>query len=158
MPAGDHVLKTETFIPRPPAEVFAFFADASNLEQITPPELRFTIRTPVPIRMAQGTRIEYQLRLFGIPFSWITLISRWDEGVAFVDEQVKGPYAMWIHTHSFRGAAGGTLVTDEVRYRLPLFPFGEIALPIVRKQLARIFAYRAERLEVLLGSGSHPGA
>ncbi len=154
MRIGDHVLKTKTFIPRHRAEVFAFFADANNLEEITPPELRFEIRTPVPIEMAQGTRIEYKLRLFGIPFSWITLISRWDEGVAFVDEQVKGPYAKWIHTHSFRSADGGTLVTDEIRYRLPLFPFGDIALPLVRKQLARIFAYRAERLQLLLGSGS----
>jgi ligand-binding SRPBCC domain-containing protein len=158
MPTGEHVLRTETHVPRRRAEVFAFFADAGNLEQITPPELRFQIQTPMPVHMAPGTIIEYQLRLFGIPFSWTTLISRWEEDTVFVDEQVKGPYAMWIHSHTFRDSGEGTRVTDEVRYRLPFFPVGEIASPLVGRQLRRIFAYRAERLKSLLGAGSPPSA
>ena len=138
-------------VPRPRAEVFDFFAAAENLERITPRELGFEIATPPPIEMAVGTLIEYRLRLFGVPFRWLTRISRWEPGVAFVDEQVKGPYALWVHTHTFRDAEGGTLVSDEVRYRLPLFPLGEAALPLVRLQLRRIFAYRSRRLGELLG-------
>ena len=138
-------------VPRPRAEVFDFFAAAENLERITPPELGFEIATRAPIEMAVGTLIEYRLRLFGVPFRWLTRISRWEPGVAFVDEQVKGPYALWVHTHTFRDAEGGTLVSDEVRYRLPLFPLGEAALPLVRLQLRRIFAYRSRRLGELLG-------
>src|SRR5690606_28320569 len=137
MPAGEHILRTETFVPRPRAEVFEFFGDANNLERITPPELRFEVRTPGPIAMGRGTIIEYRLGRFGIPFRWLTLISTWEEGEVFVDEQVTGPYATWIHRHSFRDVEGGTLVTDEVRYRLPLFPLGEIAYPLVRRQLRR---------------------
>ena len=146
-----HRLTTETFIPRPRPEVFAFFAAAENLQQITPAELDFSIVSPVPIAMAPGARIDYRLRLFGIPFRWRTVISRWEPGVCFVDEQLSGPYAQWVHTHTFTETAGGTLVGDEVRYRLPLFPLGEIAYPLVRLQLRRIFDYRAGRLKELLG-------
>jgi len=148
---GEHVFRDETFIPRPRSETFAFFADAENLERITPPELRFALETPLPILMRAGARIEYRLRLFGVPFGWSTLISTWQPDDVFVDEQLRGPYAQWIHTHRFFDATGGTRVTDEVRYRLPLFPLGELAYPVVRWQVARIFAYRGERLQQLLG-------
>lgn len=151
MARGEHVLNAETFIPRPRAEVFDFFAAAENLERITPPELGFQIRTPLPIRMRAGALIEYRLRLFGIPFRWRTRIAHWEPGTCFVDEQLEGPYAAWVHTHRFQDAADGTLVTDEVRYRLPFFPVGEAAYPLVRSQLKRIFAYRARRLGELLG-------
>lgn len=150
---GVHVLALETFVPRPRREVFAFFAAAENLERITPPELRFRIATAPPIRMAEGTLIDYRLRLFGVPFAWRTRIARWEPESRFVDEQLAGPYASWVHTHAFRPARGGTLMTDEVRYRLPLFPAGELAYPLVRLQLARIFAYRARRIRELLGGG-----
>lgn len=151
MRRSDHILTTETFIPRPPPEVFAFFAAAENLQRITPAELEFRIVTLLPVTMAAGALIDYRLRLFGIPFSWQTVISRWEPCSCFVDEQLRGPYAKWVHTHTFRETAGGTLVTDEVRYRLPLFPLGELAYPLVRLQLRRIFAYRARLLEQILG-------
>lgn len=152
--SGEHVLRTETFIARPRLEAFAFFAAAENLERITPPELNFRILTPLPIRMGTGALIEYQLRLFAVPFRWSTRISHWHPGVAFVDEQLAGPYAKWVHTHRFQDAEGGTLVSDEVRYRLPLFPLGEVAYPLVRFQLKRIFDYRSRRLgEILRDAG-----
>ena len=146
----DHLLVVETFVPRGREETFAFFAAAENLERITPPELRFAITTPLPIEMAEGTRIEYRLGLFGIPFSWTTVISQWMPGERFVDEQLSGPYARWVHTHSFSDAPGGTQVRDEVQYRLPLYPLGEVGHPLVRRQLQRIFAYRALRIRELL--------
>jgi ligand-binding SRPBCC domain-containing protein len=152
---GDHILTTETFIPRPCGEVFAFFAAAENLEKITPAELNFRIVSPLPIAMAAGALIDYRLRLFGISFSWQTLISRWEPGRCFVDEQLRGPYAKWVHTHTFTEVDGGTLVTDVVSYRLPLFPLGQLAYPLVRLQLKRIFAHRAQRIgELLGGTGS----
>jgi ligand-binding SRPBCC domain-containing protein len=151
-PAGEHVFRDETYVPRPRDETFAFFADAGNLERLTPPQLRFAIKTPVPIVMAPGTRIDYQLRLFGIPFTWRTLISTWQPGRVFVDEQLRGPYAQWIHTHRFFDAPGGTRVTDEVRYRLPFFPLGEVGYPFVKAQVRRIFQFRAEKLRELLGN------
>jgi ligand-binding SRPBCC domain-containing protein len=144
-------VRYEQFLPRPRADVFAFFAAAANLERITPPELRFRILTPPTITMQPGTLIDYRLSLFGVPFTWQTRINEWNPPHVFTDEQIRGPYREWVHTHTFAEAADGTIVRDEVAYRLPLFPAGEMAWPIVRLQIERIFSYRRRRLAELLG-------
>lgn len=149
MRLSDHNLYTEQVIPYPRPEVFAFFAKAENLEQITPPSLKFKITSPLPIRMDKGTLIDYRLSLFGIPFRWKTVITVWNPDECFVDEQLKGPYRQWVHTHLFREVEGGTMVCDSVVYRLPLFPFGEMSYPLVKFQLKYIFEYRARRLNEL---------
>jgi ligand-binding SRPBCC domain-containing protein len=148
---GLHRFETETEIPLPPEEVFPFFAAAENLERITPPELRFRILTALPIEMGRGTLIDYRLRLEGIPFRWRTEISEWDPPRAFTDRQLRGPYHTWIHRHTFEPMGSGTLMRDRVDYRLPLWPFGEPALPLVRRKIARIFEYRREMIRALLG-------
>lgn len=153
---GQQFLETETFLPATIDEVFAFFANAENLERITPPELAFQILTQTPILMQEGTIIDYRLRLFGVPFRWRTRITRWQPNDLFIDEQLHGPYAKWTHRHAFLASADGTRMTDRVEYRLPLQPAGAIALPLVRQQLDRIFRYRAAAIQRLLGS--EPGA
>ena len=147
----EHHLHSTLTLPLPRPEVFAFFADAANLGRITPPELDFAILTPLPIVMAAGTLINYRLRLFGLPFNWQTRICCWEPPFVFVDEQVSGPYCQWVHRHTFTALAdGGTLITDEVTYRLPLAPFGEVAHPLLRSELERIFAYRRQLVHALL--------
>ena len=146
----DHFLRATQRLPLPREDVFHFFAQAGNLERLTPPELRFHIITPPPITMRLGTLIEYRLRLFGIPFTWLTRICRWQPPHEFVDEQLRGPYRLWIHTHRFHPDDGGTLMADEVRYRLPFFPAGEAAYPLVKWQLERIFAFRRQAITTLL--------
>jgi ligand-binding SRPBCC domain-containing protein len=141
-----HILRREQELPGRPDEVFAFFADAANLEAITPPWLRFAIATPDPIAMGPGTLIAYKLRLHGIPIRWLTRIELWEPGVRFVDRQLRGPYALWHHTHEFEPVgADRTLMRDTVRYALPFGPVGRIAHRLfVRRDLARIFDYRAD--------------
>lgn len=154
-----HVLKTAVSLPLDIRAVFAFFCNASNLERITPPELHFHIATPHPIQMAAGTRIDYRLRLFGIPFTWRTRISLWDPPHRFVDEQIQGPYRLWVHTHRFFEECGTTTIWDEVHYRLPLWPAGEIVHPAVGAQLRRIFSFRKQAIEeMLMGAHGLPSA
>ena len=150
MALGTHKLKVETLVPGSMETVFDFFSNAENLERITPPELGFKILNPLPIEMEQGTLIDYRIRLFGIPLKWQSLISKWEPQKQFVDEQLKGPYAKWIHTHHFKETDNGILMSDEVNYRLPFFPFGEVTLPVVRLQLKRIFSYRTKRIKELI--------
>lgn len=150
----EQVLRTRVELPLSVDEVFEFFSAAENLQRITPPELGFSIRTPLPVEMRQGAHIEYRLSLFGLGFTWLTEITEWDPPHSFVDTQLKGPYAQWIHRHSFTPVNGGTLMEDEVRYRLPVPVLGMAGLPVVKLQLRRIFSYRERRIRELLLSGS----
>ena len=144
-------LDSPSWVPRPLGEVFAFFADIGNVERITPPELRFRTVTPAPIEMRRGALIEFRLALYGIPFGWRTEISRWEPPVRFVDRQLAGPYAQWIHLHEFSAERGGTRMVDRVDYVLPLGRLGRIGLPLVRRQLDRIFDFREATIQRLLG-------
>jgi len=130
-------------VSRPLSEVFAFFADAANLEQLTPGFLHFQILTPLPIAMRSGALIDYQLRLYGVPLRWRTLIETFEPGVGFVDVQLRGPYRVWRHHHTFRAVDGGTEIVDEIDYALPLWPASAVALPLVRRSLRQIFDHRA---------------
>lgn len=151
--ANVHHLRRSQVVARTIDEVFAFFSDAANLERITPPELRFRIISP-PAELREGALIDYRLSLFGVPFGWRTRISVWQPPVMFVDEQLRGPYREWIHTHTFETVSGGTRLTDHVQYRLPIYPFGQVALPIVRRQIEHIFDYRARVIADVLSPGA----
>ncbi|MEJ7825430.1 MAG: SRPBCC family protein [Solirubrobacteraceae bacterium] len=155
-----HTLRREQRLPGPPEKVFGFFGDARNLEAITPPLLRFRVMDSGAhaIRMAPGTLIRYRLRVHGVPVGWLTAIREWDPPHRFVDEQLRGPYALWHHTHSFEALAdGGTLMRDVVRYALPFGPLGELARRLfVARDVEAIFDYRAQRIVELVDGGPMP--
>ena len=146
-----HTLRREQLLDRPPDEVFRFFADPRNLEAITPPLLRFRVVGAEPVEVGVGSLIQYQLRIHRIPLDWLTRIEAWEPGVAFVDTQLAGPYRLWHHTHTFEERSGGTLMRDTVHYSLPLWPLGELAAPLVLRDLAAIFDFRREAVARLLG-------
>jgi ligand-binding SRPBCC domain-containing protein len=154
-----HVVHREQRLELPPQAVFPFFADARNLEAITPPLLRFRVITPDPIDMRVGAFIQYSLRLRGLPVTWHTLIQDWSPPHRFVDVQVRGPYALWHHTHTFAPTGdGGTLMSDTVRYAVGFGALGELAnRALVRRDVEAIFAYRAERVPALLAAGAASG-
>jgi ligand-binding SRPBCC domain-containing protein len=148
-----HTLETDTWLPRPIDEVFAFFGDAHNLQRITPPFLNFRILTPAPITMGVGTLIDYRIKLRGVPITWRTRISAWEPSRRFIDEQLKGPYRTWIHEHTFepetRGGVAGTLCRDVVTYSAPGGSL--IHRTLVRPDLERIFRYRQSAMHEIMG-------
>ena len=153
-----HTLHKEQFIRRSLQEVFSFFEKPENLARITPPWLGFRIITPSPVPMHKGIIIEYSIRVMGRRMRWKSLISEYEPPVRFVDEQASGPYAFWSHTHTFITVDGGTLVTDNVRYALPLGVLGSVVHSlVVRRQLEHIFSYRAGVIEEIFGKGEFVG-
>lgn len=141
----EYRLRAELFLPQKIEELFPFFALAENLEQLTPPILKFKIVTSGEIEMGVGTVIDYNLRLHGLPLNWKTLISRWEPPYCFVDEQIRGPYRYWIHEHTFEEKDGGVLVKDLVRYQVL---GGKLIHDIfVRKDLLKIFNFRQLQLK-----------
>jgi len=153
-----YTLTAEQLVPRPLAEVFAFFERPENLARITPPSLGFVILTPTPIAMKTGALIDYTIKVMGLPLRWRTLISHYDPPHSFVDEQLRGPYKLWHHRHSFREVDGGTMISDEVTYALPLGILGRVAHALfVCRQLQGIFAYRAKVIGERFGAGATQG-
>ena len=145
-----HQFSSEIWLARPIKEVFAFFSDAANLDSITPPWLSFRTVTWQPIEMHAGAVIDYKLRVRSFPIRWRSEITEWEPPYHFVDEQIRGPYRLWIHTHKFELRNGGTFVCDDVRYAVPfdwlLHKF------VVRPDVERIFAYRADCLRRRFGN------
>lgn len=139
----EYILDRRTRVASSIETVFPFFAAAENLGRITPPEMGFKIRSPLPIAMQAGALIEYTIRLYGIPLRWRTLITAWNPPHSFEDTQLSGPYRKWVHTHSFETDNNGTVIIDRVVYALPFGILGRLARPLVARQLRRIFDYRA---------------
>ncbi|MCX7420620.1 MAG: SRPBCC family protein [Planctomycetia bacterium] len=145
----------EQMIAKPINEVFQFFADAQNLETLTPPRVNFQILTPLPIEMHTGAIIQYSLKLHGIPVQWTTAITGWKPPFEFVDVQLRGPYVMWHHRHNFEAIGEQTLMTDEIHYSLPFGWLGRLAHTLfVSHDLSTIFEFRRNVVERLMGSAS----
>jgi ligand-binding SRPBCC domain-containing protein len=154
----EQVLEREQFIPLPIEEAYAPFGAVSNLQAITPGWLHFRILSDPNAELEEGSVIEYRLRLHGFPIRWRTVIESWDPPHRFTDIQVKGPFALWHHTHTFEAVEGGTMVRDRVRYRIGFGPIGDLAHRLlVKRDLERIFDYRREAVPKLLADAAAAG-
>ena len=141
---------TSLWLPRSPSEVFPYFADAHNLEELTPPWLHFKVLTPPPISMAAGAVVNYRLRFRGLPIRWQSEITVWEPPYRFVDEQRRGPYRLWVHEHRFREQDRGTLAEDHVRYAVPGGSL--VNRLLVGRDLAKIFQYRHRQMKLVFGA------
>lgn len=142
-------------VPAARDEVFDFFARPENLGRITPEWLSFRILTPSPVPMRQGGIIDYRIGLGGLPTRWRSIISTYEPPLRFVDEQLRGPYDYWHHTHDFEEVPGGTLLLDRVVYAPPFGPLGRLAHALlIRRQLQRIFAHRHRVIAGRFGAGA----
>lgn len=151
-PATFYIERSQ-FVRAPLERTFGFFSDPANLARITPPAMNFQMVQAPPGGIRRGAVLEYRLRVGKLPLRWKSLISTWRPPTRFVDFQLRGPYLLWRHQHDFEPQNGGTLVRDSVEYALPLAPLGNLALPLVRRNLDEIFRFRSQRLgEILEGS------
>lgn len=144
--------EAEQFLPIDISKAWSFFSDAKNLSVITPPELDFKILTDLDNKeVYKGMLIDYTVKpLFGIPVRWQTEICKVDKPGMFADRQLKGPYKIWEHTHTFLKKDNGVLMKDHVKYELPFGVIGRIAqMLIVKKKIEQIFIYRKEVLKKL---------
>jgi ligand-binding SRPBCC domain-containing protein len=148
----EHILRREQWIPAPLREVFSFFSEARNLDRITPPWLHFNVLTETDAQLSAGTLIYYKLAWYGIPLRWTSLIEEWREPNLFIDVQVQGPYRLWHHVHTFEQREGGTLIQDTVHYAVPMGALGDFfAGWLVKRDVKRIFDYRATKISALFG-------
>ena len=147
-------LHDELLLPLALGEIFPFFAEARNLETLTPPWLKFEVVTPAPITMRVGALIDYRIRVHGLPIRWRTEIVEWNPPHRFVDVQLSGPYRLWHHTHTFEERGDSTLCRDDVRY----WPHGGALIDrlFVRRDVERIFAFRQKKLREIFGPTPAP--
>lgn len=145
-------LTSELYLPHSLDSVFAFFAAAENLNRITPPFLHFRIKTSLPVTMRVGLRLQYRIRLHGVPLRWVSEITEWNPPFAFTDEQVSGPYRYWIHRHTFAAHGEGTLIQDQVAYAV----YGGTLVHslLVREDLQQVFAYRRNKIRAIFPADS----
>lgn len=148
---GRFVMTCQLWLPKGRDEVFPFFADAHNLQQLTPPWLRFNVLTPAPIEMVEGRLIDYKLKIRGVPIRWRSEITAWEPPSRFVDEQRRGPYKLWRHEHRFTEKDGGVLVEDIVHY--DVYGGALVESLLVRPDIARIFRYRSSALSEIFAEG-----
>ena len=147
-----YTLKREQVISKNILDVFDFFSRAENLATITPPKMKFKILTPTPIEMKEGALIDYTVRVLGIPIRWRTLITKYQPPDIFIDQQLKGPYSLWHHTHTFEKISQNeTLIKDIVVYTIPFGFIGRIVhFLYIKKDLDKIFNFRKDKIADLL--------
>jgi ligand-binding SRPBCC domain-containing protein len=145
-------LERTTFVPASLEEVFTFFAAEQNLAILTPPGTRFRVVRGPGRPLREGDRVEYRLRVFGLPWRWVSHISLWRDQEVFADAQERGPFRRWLHTHWFRAVPGGVEMRDVVEYELPLGILGRLFGGwLVRRELERIFDYRGKAIRGQFG-------
>jgi ligand-binding SRPBCC domain-containing protein len=154
---ADHVFESRVWLARPRPEVFAFFAEPTSLQRLTPPAFRVRLQNP-GVTLTTGAVLDFRLRWLGVvPLRWRAFVREWDPPFRFVDVQVRGPYARWEHRHRFLEEGGGTWVEDRVTYRLPFGPLGELAhVLVVERQLRELWAFRQQQLAELVKPLSAP--
>jgi uncharacterized protein (TIGR01777 family) len=145
---NDEEFHSLQYIQKTPESIFSFFSQAENLEKMTPPWLKFRVVKKSNSNLGQDTLIDYKLNVHGFPLRWQSKIEDWIPNRCFVDSQIRGPYAKWHHIHLFEALNGGTLISDQVLYRVPGGVIGKLILgKKIKKDISQIFQYRRAKIQ-----------
>ncbi|MBN1299673.1 MAG: SRPBCC family protein [Melioribacteraceae bacterium] len=142
-------LKQTQHLSIPLDEAWSFFSNPRNLDEITPPFLKFKIKSSIDNSMYEGQIINYSIKILpGIFQNWVTEIKSVRKGEFFIDEQRFGPYKFWHHKHIFKPESNGVVMTDHIHYSLPFGIIGLLAhILFVKRRLKQIFDYRYNWLD-----------
>lgn len=146
-PQEGELLVFEQYLPWPPEKVFPFFSRVRNLPKMAPPGVGLEILGNFPEEFFQGSEVSYRLKLHGVPFQWKSVIQDWSPPFCFTDRQVRGPLKTWIHHHEFKAFGPGTLMRDQVQFRLPLGFLGSLlGGALVRKEIGTLLQDRRRQV------------
>lgn len=151
-----HQLHRRQIIQASLGDVWEFFSTPRNLNELTPPDLKFQIVSDLPEKMYQGQLIEYRIQFVpGVWTRWLTEIRQVREGEYFVDEQRFGPYRLWYHEHHFRPVDGGVEMQDRVTYIVGFGPLGSALNGAwIGRKLENIFDYRVQKVNEVFNMAS----
>lgn len=138
----------------PLGDIFPFFEDPRNLQELTPPWMNFRIVDEAGLEMRTGLFIDYALKVRGLPLRWRSEILDYEPPHRFVDTQRRGPYRLWHHEHRFQADGDTTMVTDKVLYST--WGDGLVNRLLLKPELERIFGYRQERLAEMFANVDEP--
>jgi ligand-binding SRPBCC domain-containing protein len=126
--------------------LFGWYAEPEALERLIPPwqQTRIIRRTGTVREIGSKVEIRVHIGLFWQ--AWVSEHTACEEGRMFRDSQIKGPFAVWTHTHSFEpDGPSACYLEDRVEYALPMGILGKmVAGGFVRRKLDRLFSYRHE--------------
>ena len=153
--SGIYTLTSEQILPLTLEKAWEFFTVPTNLDKITPAEMKFKITNNPPPKTYRGQIITYKIGILpGINSNWITEITHLEDRKFFVDEQRFGPYAMWHHEHHFEEISEGKVkMTDIVNFKLPMGFLGDLfGGAIIKNKVISIFKSRFDILNKTFGS------
>lgn len=139
----------------PLSKVATFHYQPASLGAITPRLIRVQWHH-TPLDMSKGGKMDFTLWAGPLPINWVLKIEETSEG-GFTDRQLNGPFASWVHRHSFLRVDGQTTqIIDQISFKLKPHPFWGLVGLGFTLGLPGLFAYRAWKTRRLLKEGSKP--
>jgi ligand-binding SRPBCC domain-containing protein len=140
-----------TYIDANIEKVFAFHLDLNNLLRISPEEAHLQI-FHAPPRLEKGARVGLFVKIGPITTTMETVVEELDPPNKFIDRQVGGFFASWVHTHFFEKISDNkTKLTDRIEYTLPGGVLGNlVGGGIAYNKIEEMFRHRAMMTKKLL--------
>ncbi len=157
MPTRVQTFERSLELPSRAEEVYHWHGRPGAFTRLVPPWQSVRLES-APAELTVGARQDMRVRVGPFGVRWRAEITEVREGEAFQDVQISGPFASWKHTHTMQPSSTGSVLRDEVDYRLPLGALGRwVAGRHVRRDLERLFAYRHRITEQDLARHGSPG-
>ena len=147
MKGRDEVFEQSVMLPVSAATAFAWHEASGALARLTPPWENVRVSS-VSDGLRDGSRVILRARVgtraLHLWTTWEMEHHGYNAGREFNDRMLRGPFTKWEHRHAFEDRGDGTSVlTDTIRYRLPLGILGKIfGGAFTRRKLTKMFAYR----------------